>query len=267
MSTDYDEIKAVNWSSLKHLATSALLYRWRIDHPEPRKPAFVLGGAIHTLALEPDKFAERYALFDGTRRGKIWEAWQEDHPGRESLKPPEMARVEGAAAALISHRISVELFTGGRREEAHTWTDESTGMECKGRLDYIRPNEVIDLKSSERGVGQRMADLASANYLYHGQLAFYQDGAIASGAIPRDAPPPWIVFVQSKGPYDVGCYRFSYEDIATGRALYRHLLGKLQECIAADYWPGEAPDEMQLNLPAWSAGMDLQFADETAEEF
>lgn len=253
--TDYDKIQALNWSSLRHLATSPLLYRYRQDHPEPRKKSYVIGNAIHTAVLEPEKFAERYAVFDGTRRGPAWKEWLAKHPGKESLKPPELAAVEAAAKAVSDHRVAADIFRGGRREEVLTWTGPG-GLLCKGRVDYIRPDVVADLKSVGRDVSPRKFGRDAAEYLYHGQLAWYHDGAIAAGKIPANAPPPLIVAVQSKPPFDVAVYQLSYEDLDLGRSLYAGLVQTLQECIAADYWPGCAPDLEQLTLPPWTPGVD-----------
>ena len=42
----YDAIRALNWSSLKHMAVSPLMYQWAINNPSPRKPAYVVGTTI-----------------------------------------------------------------------------------------------------------------------------------------------------------------------------------------------------------------------------
>jgi len=78
---DYAAIRAVNISSLKYLEQSPLLYRYRMANPEPRKQAFLIGGAFHCAVLEPDLFDKRYAVFDGTRRGSAWEEWKAKYPG------------------------------------------------------------------------------------------------------------------------------------------------------------------------------------------
>ena len=82
---DYEKIKAINWSALKHLAASPKMYRYRLDNPEPPKVAYTLGSAVHTLVLEAEKFVSRFAVYDGRRAGKEWEAWQAANPRVESL--------------------------------------------------------------------------------------------------------------------------------------------------------------------------------------
>lgn len=250
----YDKIKAVNWSTLKCLATSPMLYRYRLEHPEPSKPSYALGNAVHTLALEPQQFHLRYAEFDGTRRGKSWDDWQDEHPGQQSLKPDEMAEVRVMADRILTHRVAARVLSGGRREEVTTWTDAGTGLACKGRLDYTRPDRIADLKTT-RAIAPRDFSRAVASYMYHGQLAFYHDGAIAAGKIPSDAPAPWIVAAQNMEPYDVAVYAMSDAALWAGRQLYRSLLEKLVACTEADMWPGIAPDEIVLDVPSWAPGV------------
>ena len=253
----YDSIRAINWSSLKHLAVSPLLYRWMIDHPAPRKPAYVVGSAIHCAILEPGKFDSRYAVYDGTRRGKAWDEWQEEHPGVESLKPDEMARVMMCADAVRAHKVASRMIDGCRVEEVTTWTDPKTGLACKGRIDAISPTRVVDLKSA-RDVSREAFTRASCRYLYHGQLAMYQDGAIAAGKIEASATEePIIIAIQSDAPYDVSVFQLAPETLAAGRALYRGLIWRLEQCTAANLWPGVCPDLEDLGIPPWaeSAGV------------
>ena len=250
----YADIRAVNWSSLKHMAVSPLLYRWRIDNPAPRSAALSVGSAIHCALLEPGKFDSRYAMYDGRRAGKDWDKWQEDHPGVESLKPDEMERVEKTVAAIRSHRVASRLVSGCRFEEATTWVDKETGLACKGRLDAIAPTYIVDLKSA-RDPSPKKFERATAEYLYHGQLAFYLDGAVCAGKI-EEGCPSYIIAAQSDEPYDVSAFQTAVETIDAGRALYRSLLRRLVQCTEADFWPGCCPDLTPLFLPKWAVEQD-----------
>jgi exodeoxyribonuclease VIII len=254
--SDYDSIKAMNWSSLKHLAVSPLLYRWRVEHPQPPKAAYTIGGAIHCRILEPEKFDRRYAVYDGTRRGAAWDAWQEDHPGVESLKPAELAHVENVGRSVLINRDATQLLKGGLAEETLSWQDAGTGLACKGRLDYLRPAGLLDLKSA-REVDPWNFTRASGRYMYHGQVAWYHDGAIAAGRLPADAERPYILAVQSVEPYDCAVYQLSALALATGRQLYQDLLRRFVECTAADWWPGCATGVQPLEVPEWAPGAQV----------
>jgi len=250
---NYETIKAMNFSSLKHLAVSPKLYKYRTENPEPYKPAFALGSAAHCLILEPGKFDSRYAVFDGTRRGKEWDAWEAAHPGVESLKPAERATAIEIAKAVREHRRIAPLLSGGLYEETIEWTDKDTGLRCKGRVDYLRPTQLVDIKTA-KDIAPRWFSRDAAQYLYHGQLAWYWEGAIQAGRLPPDADLPYIVVVEKKPPYDCGVYRMTPADMTKGVALYRSLLRKFLDCEAANYWPGILPDTVDLDIPDWAPG-------------
>lgn len=257
--TEYEAIPALNWSTLKHLAISPRMLRWRADHPRPETAALRLGRAIHCAILEPERWARCYVphpdFGDGrTKAAKAAKAdWLASIDGRdvEVLDADEHALAEHCAEAVRTHPRARRLLEHTRVEETVTWTDEETGVDCKSRLDIAAPGYVVDLKSS-RMQTVRAIEIQIASLLYHGQLAFYHDAAIATRRIPYDADGPYIVVVQTVEPYDVVPGRLMREDLEKGRALYRSFLRKYLECQAADWWPGLAPDVIDLDLPPWT---------------
>jgi len=250
--TDYASIKAVNWSTLKWMAVSPKHYRWHLEHPEPRKPAYVFGGAVHCLLFEPDKFDSRYAGYDGIRRGWQWDEWQAQHPGIESLKPNELDEVQAVVKSIREHPRAAALLDGCRVEEPIQWTDQATGLAMKGRIDAIKPQYLLDLKTGRDVIPGRFLR-ASASYLVHGQLALYQDGALRLGKI-QDDTPPYVISVEKSPPYDVVIYQLTHDALVLGRAVYRSLLNKLMQCQAADWWPGISPDVVPYTIPAYLEG-------------
>lgn len=265
--TAYADIDALNWSTLKLIATSPRLLKWRADHPRKDTPALARGRAIHCAILEHDRFASEYVaqpdLGDGrTRAGKAAKAeWLETVPdGAEVLSAAEYELVTRCAAAVADHPRAAELLQHGRPEEQITWTDEGSGIRCKARLDYIRPTGLLDLKSTRREtLREIVADLA--RYLVHGQLAWYHGGAKTAGVIPDDADLPYVIAVQTCEPYDVVPFQMSPLDLDAGIRLVRSLLRRYQDCQAAGWWPGMAPEVIELGLPQWAAG-DVEEAQE-----
>lgn len=256
----YDAIDAVNWSSLVHLATSAKLLEWRRTHPRDETTALRVGLAIHCAILEPDRFSTAYItkpdLGDGrTKAGKIrraqWNASRD--PNAVVLDADEYELVTRCAESARAHPAVRDMLRGGRAEEVIVWTDEETGLRCKGRLDYLAPNYVLDVKStSAETIGALVREVAGR--LYHGQLAFYLDGAIASRRLHELASQALIIGVQTVEPYDVIPARLGSEWIERGRSLYRGLLRRYADCQAAGWWPGLAPGVVDLWVPPWAAG-------------
>lgn len=256
----YDAIDAVNWSSLVHLATSAKLLDWRRTHPRDETDALRLGLAIHCAILEPDRFPTAYIrrpyLGDGrTKAGKILRArWEEERdPNAVVLDADKYELVTRCAESARSHPAVRDMLRGGRAEEILEWTDEETGLACKGRVDYLTPTLVADLKSTRAETIDGFAREV-AGRLYHGQLAFYIDGAIAARRVSADVAQASVIGIQTVEPFDVIPARLGSEWLERGRSLYRGLLRRYADCQAAGWWPGLAPGVVDLRVPPWAAG-------------
>lgn len=270
----------LNWSTLKYIAVSAKLLKWRVEHPEPESEPLRRGRSIHCAILEPKEFAKRWvtvtacqavtkgggqcqsygSLYSEGRwycriRGHAPEGAME-RPGEdiEVIDPEGMRITTMCAESVRAHGPASKILQGGHAEQEIEWTDPESGILCRGRVDYLRPNDLVDLKTTrQETVREFTADAARG--FYHGQLAWYTDGAIAAGRLPQDAGLPYVVAVSTAEPYDVAAYQLSRVSFEAGRILVRDLINKYQQCQAADLWPGIAPDLEVLDLPGWAYGM------------
>ena len=256
----YVAIPGMNWSTLKHMARSPKHFQFRLKHPEPEKPAYKVGRAFHCALLEPATFTERYVVEPDfgdlrTKAGKARrDAW---HPeGREPLSQDDMKTILAMAAAVREHKVARALLDVIVPEKTIEWKDEETGLACKARLDMLGPDFLADVKTSRDPAPHAFARDAST-HMYHGQAAFYFDGARTLGLIPKDADPPFLIVPEKEEPYDVVVMRLHRNlALAPGRALYRRLLRRFLECEAAGWWPGLAPELKILELPPWAIDGD-----------
>jgi exodeoxyribonuclease VIII len=249
VSDGYDALPGVRWSRLKAMRISPLAYRHGMLVEREDTPSLRFGRAVHCRVLEPDAWASRYAVWDGHRRGKAWEQWEAEHAGFEILTAAEHERARACADAVIAHPVARRHLHDGIRERALSWTDEETGLPCKARVDSVN-GHLLELKTAA-DIDPRRFAAAAYRYGYHGQLAFYGDGLIASGfALESD---PALVCVESVPPHDVIVYAIDSGLLELGREYYRSCLRRLAECLASDEWPGLAPTgEMALILPDWA---------------
>lgn len=253
----------VNWSTLKNILTSPKHYRWALDHPREDTEALLRGRATHCAIYEPSEYGKRYVvapkfhrgMLDKTAREKGYEGgkeaaaqWDAQHRDAEVLTPEMNADVIGMATATKDDPIAGPMIEGGFAEQAVTWTDALTGIECRGRVDHIN-GRLSDLKTT-RNIDPRAFGRDVARFMYHGQLAYYADGLAANGIVLEGEPA--IIAVENTAPYDVLVLTFSEEDMAAGRALYRKALDCLSRSRELDEWPGVSGGEpMRVPLPAW----------------
>lgn len=245
----YAKQDALNWSSLKLMADSPLLYRFRQDHPRPDSAALSLGRAIHCAILEPDAFASRYLVrpdgLDGrTKDGKAWIADARER-GLEVIGNDDAQVIARCIDAVKANPVARAALDGTDREVSLSW--EVGGVACKGRPDAVDRQSVIDLKTT-RDLGRFPCDYESLRY--YGQLAWYLDGAIRAGVCDSDATA-YIIAVETSEPYDCACYALTSEAIDSGRRLYRRLLELWRSCRDSDRWPGRVPGLGYLDVPRW----------------
>lgn len=263
----YRDLDAVNWSALKQLQRSPAHYRHELTRGGADSDAMKLGRAVHTAVLEPEVFLARFVTFTGERRaGKEWESFKAKSEGREVLTAAQAHEVHALQSAVRSSSVAAPFLAGGKREVSLLWnhkqadiTSEGTVLSpgyrvaCKGRLDYLCEEGIVDLKTC-RDASPDAFSAAAWRLGYLGQAAFYVDGYKA--ATGREVPYT-IVAVEKFPPFAVAVYSFPREVLEEGRDLYRALLDVLAECRRSDRWPGYQNDTVQpLQLPRWARASD-----------
>lgn len=161
--------------------------------------------------------------------------------------------------AVLAHPTAGPLFRQGLglAERSFVWTDAATGLECKGRTDWLSPAEgggyhLVDLKTS-RTADPRMFGRDAAKYGYHNQLAWYRAGARSNGLRIASVV---IVVVESAAPHDVVVYTLMSDQIEKGESENTDLLGRVKACRESGKWPGRFAEYTPLDLPAYVTGAD-----------
>ncbi len=259
---EYLAINALNWSTLKRLTVSPRALEWEAQNPKAPTDAMKLGTAIHCAVLEPDEFTRRYIVkpdFGDMRRKENKSAraeWEEKCSGlfangAEMISVSDYDTARRVAEAIEAHGPANEILGEGVKERSIVWTHPETGIKCKGRLD-VCGSRVVDLKSHSKATLREIIEDA-ARRDYHGQLAWYHDGAVQSEVLAAGAPLPCAVFVQTVAPYDVAVLDMEQapETFDAGRELYESLIRKYDGCKTANWWPGMAPEPVAWTLPRW----------------
>lgn len=234
----------VRFSELKHIARSPAHYRSAVLNGSGESSARKFGTLCHTLILG----GERFATFEGERRGKRWASFKEQQSADTLIVTgKELTRAMEVARRVWAHPIAGPLVKG-RTEVELRW--ETLGRACGGRLDIIGDTFIADLKMT----ASAEPDWFSRNgtrLAYHAQLAWYKEGALANGLRVDDV---FLIAVEPKEPYAITPMRMHLHALGKGDQLCRLWLEQLLVCEAANEWPEytqsiatfDVPDELEL---------------------
>lgn len=251
------ELGVVNKGALDQLAKTPAHYRAWLDEPdEAPTPALVFGKALHALVLEPDLFLLEWALQPDfgdlrTKKGReARDAWQAENEGVTPLSLEDWNKLHAMRESVMRHPVAGQIFTGGEAEVTAIWEDRRTGLLCKARYDYDRPdiNLLADLKSTDDASPQAFAR-SIARFRYHVQDAHYSEGPrVLRGEDPR------FVFaaVEKAPPYCVGVYILDTESATRGEELRAREMDMLDECLRTDTWPAYPAEVNTIALPNWA---------------
>ncbi len=253
---DYHRHPAISKSALDQLTKSPAHYKYWLTAPHEETKALRVGSAFHMLVLEPDKFAQEYAVMmtgiDGrTKEGKaIKTQFEIDNAGKILLAADEYEMICGMRDSINAHPVASSLLSyPGEAEKSIFWTHD-LGVDCKCKPDYLRDDGlIIDLKSTEDASPAGFMRHAE-RYRYYVQAAHYMQGV-------REhtwQEPRGFVFiaVEKAPPYVVACYQATPQMIFEGDAEVGRLLTLWKECKASDSWPGYQEEIMPLDRPGWA---------------
>jgi hypothetical protein len=221
------------------------------------KREYDLGHAVHTWVLgsgpEP-------ILFPGT--GANPDAWQKNDDkaaveklraaGKVPLRPKDWAAAKAMTAAVKAHPLAAKLLKSGEPEKTLIWPDPATGVLCRAKADWLRPDGIVDLKTTESAAPDALSK-AAHNYGYAIQAPFYLRGLRAvQGLAPVQVPFFVHIAVEKAPPYLVHVNQLTERAIAWGDRQVTEALQIYRDCTAAGVWPGYPLDEItDIELPAW----------------
>lgn len=246
--------------------------------------SMALGSLIHCLALEPDRFDDRYvpepdpAKFEGKvpRATKAYkEAFAQieaEYPNHEIIHLDDLQHAQALAKAVRTSGVFEKLMGGEPLCERSIWfeelafdedLDEQVPVLCKARPDahFERERNVVcvDLKKA-RDAHPRKFSADSARFRYH--LSAY----LTSRALEEvyGKPVTWIAFVvEAKPPYKVATYRYNTTAKMVGQAEAHRNMTTWLACERSGKWPGYNGGKLaDIEIPYW---LQKRVEDERAE--
>ncbi|MGA4726266.1 PD-(D/E)XK nuclease-like domain-containing protein [Micromonospora taraxaci] len=224
-------------------------YDYERRNPPPSKDEFDLGKAFHTAALGAGAGIAVCDFRDWKTNAAKDAKKAAYEAGLVPLLTHQAAAVEAMVDALQAHPLAAALLTGGKAEQSAFWVDERTGVWRRIRCDYLRANEVIDLKTCDSAAAEA-AGRASANYGYHQQADYYLDGVRALDLCPD--PAFVFIYVEKTPPHLVHVVQLDGPALAKGAELNARALDIYAECTRTGVWPGYGNDITTVSLPPWA---------------
>lgn len=103
--------------------------------------------------------------------------------GRSFMSQDLMDKIERNAAFIEKHPTLGKAFKGGFSEISILYTEKETGVKMKSRMDKLKPQAIIDLKTFQNPAGKPIDKAiygVMANYRYHIQAAVYYEAVDAA---------------------------------------------------------------------------------------
>jgi hypothetical protein len=250
---EYLEDDWVGSSALKKILDTPADYQAALDQTIETKST-LLGTAIHTMVLEPEKFLEQYLPQNedwgpkNKKPGKqLWDDLKTTAKdlGLLALPYEDFQLISQFKDAGLRHIKLQEILSAGTPEV----TAFAKGY--KARCDWITDDGFIwDLKTSSKPVDNASLSRTIFNYRYHFQAAhhtwvFEQAGVDITGF-------GWI-FVSTGTPYPHIVIRKASEKLmAIGRADHEYAMKQHEHCKKHDEWPGHPEEIEEIDLPYYA---------------
>ena len=240
----------LNMSLLKEITRSPGHLQHRRENPIVATPVMTFGSAVDCLLFDgQEAFDAQYAIkppgFDG--RTKLGKEWAKQQAGLEIVS----GAVLDCVTAIRENANALDLVDAGQSQLSIVWTDEETGILCKGRLDLYQSDVhlITDLKTTGDSDPEAFAKLA-ANYKYSWQAAWYCDGMAAITGQPHDEF--MYIVAERDPPHRVEVMRLGMAELEMGRAEYREALRLYAQCEANNHWPTSTGEIQTLRFPGWA---------------
>lgn len=244
--SEYLRWPLLSQSTLKEGRNSMAHLKARLDGERHKAPTddMVLGSALHTCFLEPELASQRIAVWesDGPRRGKAWDEFCLDNPGRFLLTKDMSKKLIGMVRSLRRHKC-VREWLGKIEHTEVSIVGEVHGVPMKGRCDALTTDPLVDLKKVQSG------DL----YLFRkNALSFGYDIQAYTYSQMFDRERFMLITVEDFPPYDVVPYEFSPAMLRVGKRETIRLLEDYKRCLETKQWPGRSAEVVELEPPEYA---------------
>ena len=243
------------------------------DIKQTETAAMAIGTALHSYVLEWSNFLKEYVILDDLIKEELYNEAIEDGSKAKGFSKAlsSYKNFKNRAAAngqkVITEEDYLTVASLGKAADAVDELNEflshpeleteisifaelldhqGNNVLCKGRIDALKPNALLDLKTTVNTSPVKIGKFI-ANYKAYVQAAFYLDLCRTVGLVDEHATFSWC-FIQKELPHQATYYTAPEELIRLGRTEYKSWLGWIYEGRKTGNWPGHSRD---VELPPY----------------
>lgn len=241
--------RSLSSSGAKTILDCPARFAWQRDNPVV-KDAYDFGHVAHARLLG---FGDEHITVVDADSWRTKAAQEQRDEARAAGKVPILAadseRAWALVTAVMEHPVAGAAFArAGQAEQSLYWIDDETGVTCRGRVDWLLPNAIVDLKTTVNASPAKFSR-SLVDYGYALQAAWYQQGI---EALTGERLPFVHVVVEKEPPHLVAVYQVDTDALAFGAERARDARVLFAECESSGVWPGYSPDIELVSLPAWA---------------
>ena len=251
----------INASKLKLLKRSPLHLR---DYQVKDSENLRFGRMYHEYVLEPERFKKEYHVFDVEERpdkdkgmtAKINKEWKENLSLKyaDNLIPIDLFSVLVEMRKRLMSDFFIRSLLHKGLSEISVYVKDYQGVNAKIRIDYLKDNAIIDLKTASDASFDAFTG-SSAKFNYHISAALYHDIIASIHGKER----PFIFIVQEKEvPFATNIFQASQQFLNVGKNEVDLLIEQYKKCLDSGEYRGYsifADNKFgvrELSLPPWS---------------
>ena len=260
-SAQYHAKKGISQSVLNQYAKSPAHGRYYETAPKKdATDAQIWGTAFHYRVLQPDSYKKAYVIFEGaTRRGKEWDALEEEYGRDNILKRDTHDQIEEAFESLMRFAPARNLIEAAQeREVSIFWQDK--GLDFKARLDGISTDFrfVLDLKTA-RDASPFHFERSIGSFGYHVQGGMYKRAAWLAG---YEVDAYAMIVMEKRAPWVCSVFNLKDEALNLGIETVDKLIALYKKCQEAQSWPGYSEVAIDISVPEYIFNISKETEDE-----
>lgn len=231
---------ALSCSLMKPLLISPAHFQAALLNCDKSSDAKDFGSLVHLLLLQPHLVSKELALFPGVAdRTKAFSDFKERYPQKLVVDEPTFAMGRRVASKIAETRYKgrkLGLFIEESMTEATIYfTEPTTGLRMRVRIDAYHPDITFDLKTSRHAQARAFArdtvemDYDMQGYMYSLARCLYEG---------ETTPKPFVFIVaENVAPHSVSILEAGQNLLSNGLAKFESCAGAFLACTASGFWP------------------------------